>query len=235
MNGPTDTNIVIPAAIAAMPGLSLSERVALAHIEKRPGCSNASLARALDMSLRGAESLLRRLRAKGLIKPVGKSRARQHVLTFPVERHISCGKNDDDESHTKCEVEPPALAVIKPEPPIHEFMVSRLACFGNCVEWGKYECAMKHLAAIQERVEGDADIAPDLKARLWSNLRKLENKCFAYEATARLAEGRPDDVQREIALKVCRASAEQLALFRQRVESASSLSTWESAVRLIDG
>jgi hypothetical protein len=48
------------------------------------------------------------------------------------------------------------------------------------------------------------------------NLKKLENKCFAYEATAKLAEGHPDDVQREIALKVCRASAEQLALFCKR-------------------
>lgn len=235
MSTTTDLNIVIPATIAALPSLNLAERVALALIAKRPGCSNASLARALDMSLRGAESLLRRLRAKGLIKPVGKGRARQHVLTFPVERHTACGKNNDAESHTDCAVESPALAVVKTEASTYEFTALRLSLFQNCLECGEYDCAMKHLEAIRERLEGDANTVPNVKTRLLASLKKLEDQCFAYGVTATLAEGRPDDVQREIALKVCRASAEQLALFRQRVESAPSLSTWESAVRLIDG
>lgn len=235
MNPPTDINILIPAAIATLPGLNLAERVALAHIAKRPGCSNAALAKVLGVSVRGAEDLVRRLRDNGLIQAVGKGRARRHILLFPVEHPTLCGKSSDVESHTKCEVEPPALAVIKPEPSILEFMASRLAYVKNCIEWGKYECAIKHLAAIREHLEGDANIAPDLRTRLLASLEKLENECFAYEATAKLAEGRPDYVQREIALKVRRASAEQLALFRERVQSASSLSTWETAIRLIDG
>jgi hypothetical protein len=235
MNPPTDINIVIPAAIAALPGLNLSERVALAHIAKRPGCSNASLAKLLGVSMRGAEDLLRRLRDNGLIQAFGKGRARQHVLLFPVEHPTLCGKSDDGKSHTKCEVKPPALAVIKPEPSTHEFMVSRLACFENCLECGEYDCAMKHLEAIRERLEGDANTVPDLKTRLLASLKKLENQCFAYGVTAKLADGRPADEQRDIALKVCRASTEQLALFRERVQSAASVPTWKTAVCLIDG
>lgn len=235
MNGPTDTNIVVPAAIAALPGLSLSERAALAHIEKRPGCSNASLGKLLGMTVRGAENLLRRLRDNGLIQAFGKGRARQHVLLFPMEHHTSCGKTDDGKSHTKCEVEPPALAVVKTEASTYEFTALRLSLFQNCLECGEYDCAMKHLEAIRERLEGDANTVPDLKTRLLASLKKLEDQCFAYDVTAKLADGRPGDEQRDIALKVCRASAEQLALFRQRVESASSLPTWKNAVRLIDG
>jgi hypothetical protein len=234
MSIPTDLNIVIPAAIAALPGLNLSERVALAHIAKRPGCSNAALAKLLGVSVRGAENLLRRLRANGLIQPVGRGRARQHVLLFPVEHPTLCGKNDDGKSHTECAVAPPALAVVKAEASTYEFMALRLSFFENCMECGEYACAMKHLADIRERLEGDADIASGLKARSLASLKKLENQCFAHGIGARLAEGRPGYVQREIAQTVCRASAEQLALFRQHVESASSLSTWESAVRLID-
>lgn len=230
-----DLSVTIPAAIAGLQGLSLSERVALAHIAKRPGCSNAALAKVLGVTERGAESLLHRLRAQGLIRPVGKGRARQHVLTFPVERPTLCGKNDDGKSHTKCEVESPALAVVKTEASTYEFTALRLSLFQNSLECGEYDCAMKHLEAIRERLEGDANTVPDLKTRLLASLKKLEDQCFAYGVTAKLADGRPGYEQREIALRVCRASAEQLALFRERVQSASSLSTWETAVRLIDG
>ena len=86
-----DVTIVIPAAIAALPDLSLAERVALAHLRQWPGTRNSRLANLLGLSERGVEQMLRRLRERGLIPQRGKGHARVLRVIFPVEHHTECG------------------------------------------------------------------------------------------------------------------------------------------------
>lgn len=235
MNPPTDLNIVIPAIIAALPGLNLAERVALALIAKRPGCSNASLARALDMSLRGAESLLRRLRAKGLIKPVGKGRARRHILMLPVEHHISGGKNEDMESHTDCVVEPLALPVTKTELPTAEFIMDELSFYENCWEAGNYEAARLHLEAARKRLDIDTEVPVQPIRRFLAGLKWREDRCFALESCLKMIEQLPPAEGENVITTLCRASAEKLALFRERVESGASMEGSKGVLGLVSG
>lgn len=233
MNPPKDLNIAIPAAIAALPGLNLSERAALAHVAKFPGCSNRSLSKVLGVSVRGAENILRRLRNAGHIRPVGKGRARRHDLMFPVEHHTSCGKTDNDESHTKCVVEPSALTVAEPEISTEEFIATRLSFYENCFECGEYAFALRHLEAIRERLEQDADEATEERAALLTKVKWMADRCFAFTIGAEIAHQLPANEQRRMARVLCLASAEKLALFRKRVESDALLRTGERILRLI--
>jgi hypothetical protein len=57
MDSSDDLVLRIPAAIVALPGLNLSERIVLAQIAMLPHRSNASLAKLLGFSQRGAEIL----------------------------------------------------------------------------------------------------------------------------------------------------------------------------------
>jgi len=96
-----DVTIVIPAAIAALPDLSLAERVALAHIADHSACSNGDLARLLGISVRGVEQMVRRFRARGLIQQTGNGHARVFRLLFPVEHHSKCEEHQGAKPHTK--------------------------------------------------------------------------------------------------------------------------------------
>jgi hypothetical protein len=233
MNPPKDLSVTIPAAIAALPGLNLSERVALAHVAKFPGCSNRSLARLLGVSVRGAENILRRLRDAGHIHQVGKGRARRHVLTFPAEQHTLCGKNQNAESHIKCVVEPSSMQVVVSEMSTQEFAAMRLSCYETCCGHGEYALAQQHLEAVRARVEQAVDVLPEDKAALLTKLKRIEDQCFAFNIGAKVAEGLPSDVQKKLALTLCCATADKLALLREKVESGATLGGGKGVLGLI--
>jgi DNA-binding Lrp family transcriptional regulator len=233
MNAPTDTSIVIPAAIAALPGLNLSERVALAHVAKFPGCSNRSLAKLLGVSVRGAENILRRLRDEGHIHQVGKGRARRHDLAFPVEQHTLCGKSNCDESHIKCAVEPSSVQAVVLEMSTQDFAAMRLSFYETCCGRGEYALAQQHLEAVRARVEQAVDVLPEDKAALLTKLKRIEDQCFAFTIGAKVAEGLPNDVQKKLALTLCRASADKLALLREKVESGATFGGGKGVLGLI--
>lgn len=62
-----------------------------------------------------------------------------------------------------------------------------------------------------------------------------EDRCFAFGSGAMMADGLPASEQRELARTLCRASAEQLAVFRERVEAGASLKNSDGIVALIAG
>lgn len=112
----TTIEIKIPAVIAALPGLSLVERIVLDHIDRFPGCSNGRLAKLTGLSVRGIEAMLVRLRKHGYIRRIGQGRARQHKLLVHVDRHIDCGKKQSENSPTDCGVEQNNLPVVTTMP-----------------------------------------------------------------------------------------------------------------------
>ena len=200
-----------------LPG-KLSERAALNHIRKYPRCSNALLAKAIGFSVCGVEKLLRRLRAGGHIQQTGKGRARYFM--FPVE-HLTAGGVR------------PGLAVVKREMPTGDFIEEHLSYFENCMKAGAFDAAQKHIELARERLELDADFPAEEKAKLLAGLKVQEDRSFASGIGATMADGRPAREQRVLARTLSHASAEELALFRQRVEAGASLCNSDSIFALI--
>jgi Winged helix-turn-helix DNA-binding len=209
----------------------LTERAVLDHIKKYPRCSNALLAREIGFSVGGTEKLLRRLRGARHIRQTGKGCAR---FMFSVEHLTSGGISHADEPLPEGEVRP-RLSVAKREMPTGDFIAERLSYFENCMEVGDYEHARKHLELARQRLEMDADFPAQERANLLACLKVAEDRRFAFSVGAVMADGRPVSEQRELARTLCRASAEQLAVFRERVEAGASLKNSDGIVALIGG
>lgn len=234
MNPPKEITFTIRAPIAALPNLTLIERVALANIGEHPGCSNAPLAKLLGISVRGVEDLLRRLRDSGLIRQIGKGRARQLNLTFPVEQHISRGQSENSVSHIECGVAATAMAVAIPEPSTKDFVTLHLSLYETCLEFGEYEHARKKLELARNRLEADTEIPIDQKSKLLQALKFQEDRCFAFKIGSEMTACLPASEQHELALTLCRASAEKMAMFRERVEAGALLNNSDGVRALID-
>jgi hypothetical protein len=230
-----DITITIPAAIAAVPDLTLAERVALAFIHDHPVSSNLALAHLLGISVRGVEDLLSRLRQKNLIQRDGKGRAREHRLTFPVQSHTKCGNAETTSSHAKrghLEVVPGRNA-LNAVPEVdgsvirtssnQDFVGRCLEFYANCIEMGRYDSARNHLQTIRQRIENIPELAPGTKAELLAKLTMDENRTLALQLGAEIAQNRSGDEQRQLALTICRASGEQLARFRQLHDASAAL------------
>ncbi len=214
-----EITLKIPAPIAARPGLTLHERVALAFVHEHPRCRNITLARHLGISVRGAEAMLRRLRQLGHIRSAGRGRARRMEVSFPAEPTKKCGVQQETESHTKCKVEQPIIALVQHEPSTSDFAELHLSLYETCLEHGDFESACHHLDLIRERLERDAEFPAEQKTNLLAALAHMENRCFCFRVGREMAEGLPASEQRALALEFCRASPGQLASFRQQMES----------------
>jgi len=154
---------------------------------------------------------------------------------FTVEPHTSCGKSENEESHTECVVDQSGLAVAKPEMSTGDFVAMRLSCSENCFEVGRYEAARLHVEAARERLELDADIPAEQKAKLLTALKQREDQLFAFEVGEQMVDGLPTRKVRELALTLCRASPENLSMFRERVVAGAFLSNREGVLALIGG
>lgn len=233
MNTAKDLTVTIPAGIASLASLNLAEKVALARIAKLPGTSNASLGGLLGLSKRGAENVLHRLRAKGYIRAIGKGRARRHQLTFPVEQRSLCDDKQRDECHIEYGVNRPEMAIAKAEPSTSDFITVRLSYCENCFESGDFAAAQNHLQQIRDRVENDPGVSAEQKANWMPIIQVMQDRCFAFGVGAKLAKQLPPSKQQELALALCRASTEKLALFRERVEAVHSLGSGEGVLGLL--
>jgi hypothetical protein len=99
--GNDEVNIVIPGFIAHREGLSLIEKIALAAIHKNPRISNATLAKRLELSVRGVENLLARLKENDAICQIGSGCARRLRIN-DVEHHTKCDDLSASNKHTEC-------------------------------------------------------------------------------------------------------------------------------------
>lgn len=228
-----DLSVTIPAAIAELHGLKLSERAALAHIATRPRCSNAALAKRLSLTRRGVESLLHRLRNAGLIRQVGRGRARQLHLAFPVEQHTLCGKTANGDSHNNCGDGRPCNALAKPAMATADLVELHLIYYERCFEANNYGAARQHLETIRKRLEDDAGVPEEAKVKWIVALKLMEDRCFAINVVEEIADRLPPGTGARLAITLCRATAEQLATFRRRVESEAGLNRAVDVLALI--
>ena len=201
----TDLHLHIPPEIVALPGLTLDERVVLANVHELPACSNASLARLLGLSERGIESMLRRLRDRGLIQQVGKGRARQHRLLFRVEHHTGCGQNEYAESHIKrgqnntaeshtlrgeqkaaANPDRPMPAPTQPAAPGNEETSSskvverEIESAIDCVGRGDFGGALGHYRSVRQIIAALPDSVPGVKAEALATVIEDETRALAF-------------------------------------------------------
>ena len=224
--GPSDELFLrIPGSIAKRSGLTLHEKVVLARIAECPTCSNAGIADLLGVSLRGAENLVRRLRTKGQIEAIGKGRARQHRLKFPVERHQTCGEETDKNCHTLCEAQasPWHLPLVLHESTFDFFVKHR--CFaGICLRRGRFEDGLGLFALIRERVLADKSLPPEAAEQM---LAILNDDTTIFQTLVALS-GSPRMLKRHELEKVmstlCNATPKQLAQLRECVNDPLSIS-----------
>lgn len=218
-----ELQITIPAAIAAIPGLTLQERAALTYVGQHPHCHNSRLARFLGLTVRGVESLLHRLRRLGHVRSVGLGRARCLQVTFPVEPTIECGVQHHEKSHAFCVVEETKVAGRKSEPSTEEFFELHVALAENCAENGLYKAARSHLEMARLRVEADDTLASETKTTVTANLVVMENRYFAFEVGAEVARKLTVEQSKELTLTLCQATPQKLARIRQLFEAKGKL------------
>ena len=214
------THISLVTGIA---GQSLTEQAALAFVREHPACSNRALAKRVGITERGAEEMLSRLRKTGLIRQVGRGRGRRHDLTFPVDAHIQSGKTEMPKSHTECGVDPgPGLAVarkslpsgmgvVKREQSFDQFCDLHFACFEACLRRGRFDDALGHVKALQERLEEVQSCTPDEAARAMKQLGVLEDRVKVYKWVMAQSEYLSDEQTRFLIARVRWADENRLA------------------------
>jgi hypothetical protein len=209
--------IKIPEEIAGLPNLSLAEAVALSHILEHPGCTNRTLAKLVRQTERGVESMLCRLRERGLIRPEGSGRRRRIFLGFHVE-HKKCGESLNSQLHVQCEV-PDIIIPAKHDSACLNSALSRLEIFANCIDAGKFDAALVHISSIREAVQGDFAV-PDLeKDKLLALIKVEEDRCFAFALGAKVAERLTSTDQVRLACALSTAPVEKLTTLRQKIET----------------
>ena len=208
----------MPPEVANLANTTLLERLALAEILRRPTRTNAGLARLLGLSVRGVEAMLRRLRDRGLIKAEGKGRGRCLVPSFHVERHIDGGDGDGDKHHTNEVVQRPQLSR---QPSTVDAVNFRMSAYDNCMSAGAYDAAGAHLQAVRRLLEADTEFSVVQKKPWIEGLVEAENRCVAFRVGAELAAGLTSESQKSLALAICNAPAEKLALLREQIDGGT--------------
>ncbi len=210
----------IPSSIASLLGTTLVEQIALSRIVIYPCTTNGSLATLLGLSVRGVEAMLKRLRDHGFLSTEGVGRRRKFVVKFPVDQHKKCGDEKILNSHTKEVVQHPQSRLLRRESSTAEKILLRLALYDDCFEVGALDAARRHLEIIRELLEFDGDFSAAEHAKWAADLIIAENRCTAFKLGLQLAESLLPKQKRELALALCRATSEQLALLRRHVEAS---------------
>jgi DNA-binding CsgD family transcriptional regulator len=254
----TDLNLHVPAAIVGLPSLSLAEKVALAYLLDHPGCSNASLARLLGLSQRGVEALLRRLRERGLIAQVGKGRARQHRLRFPVEHHIKCEQNESEshtksgeseivESHTKSGQasappgpDPPAPAPTQADSPERLLAIAvddEIECAGECIGRADFEGALQHCRLAKDRVGEFPAAIQVVKIEALAFVTEHEDRILACKLAFEYGKATqmPRSKLNAVFARIKDLTREKLALIRPALDAQAKLGTPADISALLAG
>ena len=86
---------------------------------------------------------------------------------------------------------------------------------------------------ILARMEADAAVPEEERSKLLAGLKIAEDRVFAFSIGANPAHGLPHDQQRALALRFCRASTEQLAVIRERVQAGAPLRNRDGVLALV--
>lgn len=229
-----DLTITIPAAIASLPDLNLLEKAALAHIAKKPACSNAGLSQLTGLSVRGIEVMLARFRRRGLVMMAGKGRARRHELTFLVEHPTKCGNDEVAASHKVCGNDASSESHI---PCADGTSASRVAnlkkALDDFLNRGMYKEARERTELVRAQVEHDDRLSGEGKAKCLEVFTNAANLFFAYQ-TLQSMVAKPDGLSHEEAdaamERIRQADSARVALFREQVEGGASQ---ESALKML--
>lgn len=224
--------ITVPEAIAVRADLSLVEKIALSIIVRYARCSNQKLARELGLSVRGVENLLVRLRRHNLIRQVGNGSARTLRLTFPVEHHTSCENSESPQTTTKCGTAEfwTHLAVAKEHIAecSFEYFALRREMAANCMAAGEYDAALAHLAKLRQIAE--RDLAAAIREGWLAILTDDETVLHGLKLIDETGASR---TQRTVAMAALgRATSEQLAVLRRRLDDGAALGNPIAALTL---
>jgi hypothetical protein len=177
--GPPAGRIAPAPPILAPPdatGLSLSEKAVLAALIENPEASNAALAAAASLSVRGIENMVRRLKLRGIITHTNSGGKRQ--LTVAASDHTKCGSP----SNPAAEIGPATTQNVVPAPPRQKKTLEEIVNGFNewatlCLTHGGTADAM--LFGIQQALkEIEADVPDDepAKVKAVAALRKSEGR-----------------------------------------------------------
>jgi len=187
MKPPSELIITIPAAIVALPGLDLIERVVLHRINERPACANKDLAALTGLSMRGVESTLARLRQRGLVRSRGYGQARRLTLTFPVERHAECGESVSAKGHTKCGEAANAECHTNGGYQTDDLTSTKLleeeiSAMTDCLPFGNFAQARAHLDRLRQWHSALSEREPDKREAYDGCVQTLDDIVLAVEA-----------------------------------------------------
>jgi hypothetical protein len=254
----TALTIIIPGEIVSLPDLTIAERVALAHLHNFPGCSNGRLARLLGLSMRGVESMRRRLRERRLIEQIGKGRARVHLLMFHVNRHTKCDEVKSAESHTKSgehqlveshfsggQGTPPHANRPVPAPtqttsPVRSVAISvdeERERAGDCIARADFEGALHHYQLAKQRVEDFPETMLEVRVEALALVIEDETRVLAGKLVFDHAAATKVPAAKLNALFVVikDLSAERLAQIRPALDAQARLGTPADISALLAG
>ena len=245
-----DVTIVIPAAIAALPDLSLAERVALAHIADHSACSNGDLARLLGISVRGVEQMVRRFRARGLIQQTGNGHARVFRLLFPVEHHSKCeehqgakphtksGKHEPGESHRSCGPSAPPAADLPTPPPTQDAVKGRQLSADamikreyerarDCVDRRDLAGALGHYRLLKEQISSLPDGGAKYKSEFIAAVEEEETRVLACKLLFQQARARkmPRQMFNTLVRAIPHLGEQRLSQIRPALDAQERLGT----------
>lgn len=221
----------IPAAIVALPDLTLAERVVLTHLAKFPRCGNRKLARSTWMSNRGIEALLLRLCQRGQLLKVSVDGSRHLMVQGIAETHTECGKPHITKSHTPCGVMAGATAaapvkttaVAVKQTPLEVFLRLETIVADSCSRMGAWRYARKRYETCIERVSREEGLEPEHRAKLLADLRHSANYFFTLEHLVPAPRKMPANEILRLRSTLDRAPAAKLLEFRRRIESGAAL------------
>jgi len=207
----------------AVPNLNLTERVILTHVNMWPDCTNNDLAALTGLSLRGAESVLARLRAQGLVQVHGRGHARRLILTFHVERLMECGEQHDEPSHRECgevaDEECHTDNIRETDPEIARLKEMALALCSSILV-GDLDHARTQLNELLEWQSTRSSIVPDMRQQ-WANaLEPFDDLLYAAAECWLGFALLPLDARARLLMSICGITPQKITERRQQIEAA---------------
>jgi len=243
---PQPITLTIPAAIVALPDLTLVERAILALLADDPAAGNGKLARQTWLTHRGVEALTRRLRKQGHLQPT-KVGGGRHLLVTAVAL-TKCG---EPQSATPC---PPRVglssdaytefddlfrtpglivagarhiipgpAVAASEVPLSRFLAVLTVTAEGCSRRGRWGSARKLYEGCISRLTTEDGVKPEDRDKQLARLQRAANRCYVLEHLIPEGSKLPvAEVQKLVSI-LNRAALAQVLEFRQRIESGADL------------
>ena len=225
-------NLTIPVFIRAIPGLTFTDQVVLAHLAEHPRSYNGQLARLTGLTDRGIEALIRRLCKRGHLLKVSEDGSRRFVVPAAAATHTECGNVLKAESHIPCgpgvitasaapSTRTTAMAV--KEWPLEDFLRFESRIADDLFGWGQWHHARHHYQRCMERIAKEEGLDEETRSGALAELKQKTDVLFALEHLVPPKGSASDRDRCKIGSVIFRAPAERLAEFRRRVEGGAVL------------